>query len=1695
MEATLVNPTPAPPQAEAAGSLGHMNYDSLENLLTSHLPQSQEAGSDENSEQNGEQALESHEVIELQAFSERKEWIVEKINLLEGMAPIEVFAGLDAVRASAPAESGLPTREQLKQWLVEHDKIEKETEIFDSGELKKFKKITKAASKRNLSPQDTDIIELTLTTIYEFDKLLHLLRDRSENLDLLGTRLSWEEQRCAAWADQRQLIHDLQNFLSQRARWSPSVYDALPQTEGPASTPTPTLSRRGSVASLASEASSSSSSGFSRTARFKLGEALSREAAQFAGRISSLRHGKIAAAGKALDKIIENRPVPGELLDEQDKLEEQGVDAMENVGRFVMSVVTQWRKADEFYVETMKDQASAQSLLDDIEAAQLTHPSSRQDSVFSARAGAIVKRLSSRENPCSVISGFPRPTHTLFPDQPSANNSITKVLGEELEIGLSLAARLERSALDYHAACEAVRRAEHSVTSVNELSNSYVSTLHHMLNGVDSSDGDGTPPDVTTELCLRETKHAAFLALLPSLLQQLDKSDEEAGRVLPIAHASLLGLADINVEPGFKDRLSLAIRRLEDVRGESENTRAVMTERVNLLRDARKIWVSAGSILKDLGTILGELDDLMEQQKWKSSTTSHLPPTPESMNASLPLSNRTLENASEQVALLQASFDQDVHTGVSVLPGAVGPSLRMYLVKCREGLSAILEHSRQMIRLTDNINRQALAMAAIRDETHDLQTRLEDTESRFDVLAEQILDGSSPDDLDDRHLDLASDATSIQVACQTFMDGLPRRVVFVSPDSSGTATSNMSTPGTRRRVSPQDLTLDTLQSSPFEPPIDLTHLDHVVRTDCNAFALHVAGGVSSLQRKMAHLDVVQDAHAVDLKLVTLKEAITSAEERLEAIRETVSTVPETFDSINQLAHVAGEVDPLFGARRSEISQSLPPIRQLLHKMHTTCNKSPASEHLPLSRSQTTDDLEAKFQAWSDSAKALLSGIRQKEERLRAAQRAKIEQERLAAEAAEKLAKEQAEAEAKRKAEEEREREEAERAEHLRREQAEAEERIRRERAEAAQEQVRNETVVSPGLAFPTANDDIDSTEDNSDVFGSPEPSVDLSQVQLHVAELRRRLRSLGINASVKQSPSSASPLPTVEKHNMMASQLAEVTSEATQLPANIPSVTVDAELKSLRDELENTHQLLPRALNLARFGTLVQDCDNALSDLLEHIDSYPAPPSGPLSADYVSSPLLPPEEQLGGRLTFTKNLINNLEEEFVRVADEPRASSERERIVQTWAELESMAFDRINGRKSRPPSTISSGRQSRASIGGPRPSSKLQKKSSPYSSLSAGSSSRGPSHAPAPAHPSTSTWRVPHHAAPMPNRSSSRLSVVSSNRSVSGPMAATSRLFNSTFASRQRTISLSSTTSSRVSSPVPNNNPGRRSMEPSRLQLSQASHLRRTVSPTPSDASGASRSFSVAANPIRPAWGRPPRFSFPSSNLHKSPPKSRPPPPPPRKPYVANPKSKLDVAVGDVVNKLPDDVDIKVEVAHETWQDRSGKYWIGGEDPKLCFCRILRSHAVMVRVGGGWMELSKFIQTHFADMFRLLPEPMPYLGSREEKWISSSTLLEAPELITPPRPPRTPEPGSGGISLPSFALSTPSGRSPQSIKTHSSPGSPLTALQFLRRVDGEGGLVRPSTPTTKGSLLHNHGRPPLPFAPMRSPNRVPVWKP
>jgi hypothetical protein len=83
--------------------------------------------------------------------------------LLESMPPVEVFAGVDTLLSlSKEVLPDLPTRAQLNHWLEEHDRTEKETEIFDAEDMSKLKKLTKGASLVHSSPaEDYSILLLS----------------------------------------------------------------------------------------------------------------------------------------------------------------------------------------------------------------------------------------------------------------------------------------------------------------------------------------------------------------------------------------------------------------------------------------------------------------------------------------------------------------------------------------------------------------------------------------------------------------------------------------------------------------------------------------------------------------------------------------------------------------------------------------------------------------------------------------------------------------------------------------------------------------------------------------------------------------------------------------------------------------------------------------------------------------------------------------------------------------------------------------------------------------------------------------------------------------------------------------------------------------------------------------------------------------------------------------------------------------------------------------------------------------------------------------------------------------------------------------------------------------------------------------------------------------------------------------------
>ncbi|KAI8977077.1 hypothetical protein BDF20DRAFT_913451 [Mycotypha africana] len=74
--------------------------------------------------------------------------------------------------------------------------------------------------------------------------------------------------------------------------------------------------------------------------------------------------------------------------------------------------------------------------------------------------------------------------------------------------------------------------------------------------------------------------------------------------------------------------------------------------------------------------------------------------------------------------------------------------------------------------------------------------------------------------------------------------------------------------------------------------------------------------------------------------------------------------------------------------------------------------------------------------------------------------------------------------------------------------------------------------------------------------------------------------------------------------------------------------------------------------------------------------------------------------------------------------------------------------------------------------------------------------------------------------------------------------------------------------------------------------------------------------------------------------------------------YVPDPNNELDVRLSYIVNNSNYRIRVK------NVPNQVGKYWFGEVNPRLVYCRVLPSKMVMVRVGGGWVELTKFLKDH-----------------------------------------------------------------------------------------------------------------------------------
>ena len=1385
--------------------------------------------------------------------------------------------------------------------------------------------------------------------------------------------------------------------------------------------------------------------------------------------------------------------------------------------RFIMECSCVFR-ADEFYVETLKDKSDAQTLLEEIEVAKFSHPTARQDANFMSRTSVLNKRLLLRGNP-STSPMFPKPEHHHFPEQAKCTAAVVEQLSSEMAAALQAVRKVETCAKEYHASLEAVKQVEAVCKSASEVSSTFRSIISRLEHGITTSNGDGTPPDLSTEACLDSARHSVFLSLYPSILEELRQANDEAGPLLSKARAALLRLDFPGVDSQFKVDAIAAVDTLEDSRAAAAKAKDSVAARINALTDVRKVWSTIGQLFQETDEVRGEIVDAMSRQMWRQQVRHDAPPTPESPTTALPSVSTSPSEVLERLALLRGRVAQEVTSPLSSLNPSLTPALRGYLTQSTGALEAFLNTTSDTARFWDAVQNQAAMMGAVRDEVQSFQISIEDLKLRFDKAAQDVFAGALAEDAVAQTEDaLTQDFTSTKVAIQTFLDELPRRIPFVD-EAKLVGLANRTAPKRRASIA-GNLSLDFIQQA-AQPalPFDPAALDKGVRTDSNTYSMMLSGAIKTLESKADYFQLAKKAHAIDVVMGPLHDQLNQAGETIATIQASLTQGEERLSS-ERLSELSTSLEEAVRTHDASIERCLSPVRSALHALRSTpgISEAGARDAVVSARQKAVENAETQFTAWKktivnlkqqiiDAQKAELhrlteearlreeqerleaeaEALRAREEaaaaeaeRLEALERARIEREKAEAEERERRERERAEAEeiarleqlAREKAEaEERERrEKAEAEERARKEKAEAEERARREKAEAeererrlreeAQERERQrqeqeklererlarekaeaeererrereraeaeqrarqeaaeralreeeerqrqealrlaeesaildsplETVDEVSFSVADADGKWRVTcavlwlmcEHPSDVFAvRTAPAVatglspEMSELSSRIFSFRKRLRSIGINEASRPNARGGSELPDDGVSNTMTDAFNALSREVATLPLSVPDEpVVDADLRSLRSEMEASKEMLTKVHQLADFTVLLRACDDALSDLLEHIDSYPSPPIGSLAAAHRSDPSLIPEEQLSARLAFTREALSRMKTLARALSDDPRVPAEHERILQTWTELEAMALDRINGQKSRPASVISSGRSSRASVikssshslvkdsprvraslDVPRPRHSLDKKGS-FSKLSASPKFL------VPAPPNPNVRRAASGSSVStgpPTRSSSRMSIASSIRSVSGPMSSSggsssSSLFGTTFSSRQRTSSVTSNSSSFATPPMMKRPLPQSSAARPRAQTGQT----RTSSPALSDASFPQGRSSL--NLPRPptshsTWSRAPRLSFTS----KSPP-SIPRSPalrPQRKPYIANPKNKLDVAVGDVVNKLP--VDIKVELVADTWKDQSGKYWIGDTDPKLCFCRILRSQTVMVRVGGGWQELSK----------------------------------------------------------------------------------------------------------------------------------------
>jgi len=1560
---------------------------------------------------SSKQSLSTDELLELRQFNEKKAKIEEQYKLLQSRPMPKTFGPLQPMNSSEAAVDAALTelpiqKAELQDWLAEHERIQNEAVAFNVADMNRLRTVAKAAAERHMSPQDTDLIELTVETLVALDKLLLLLNERRLKLDLLAAQLEWEERRAACWKVFHPLIEDIGLFVQKRARWTASVYSRAThkpgdRLESPAASlishapteeshyaPTPPGRRSSTVPAESTQG--------------LLLEALNAELVSLSSRIRELVTEFVPSAGESLDGLIDQCQVPDAYLEEQEVLENLALD-MTARGLFITALAAQWRKANELYLATRSLHVNAKELLAEADSVRAQFPTTELYDKLAQSSAALNARLEELAGPTarrfvynptqsahtlvfSSANHIPKPLHDAWEDQVGQNALISTHLDRDLAAAAKRTRQAAMSIESYNRGLGAAQRAEaiqqrltshaRALEQIRDLASGGFISSAPSTSSMSMSD-PGARPDLSSLDCLPLSRHSVYVERLP---EEEAKAQKIAADVTVLMEELNKNLATCTrhglVNASIKDKAAAATKAFQEAQTAAADALTEGSQLVKLLQQARSVnaeifqlQTSAAQLKNDLSSAMRSPAFSPKAKAWDATIAPR--PTGEEAAAKLQSCLQGLAEVDEQLAVFKSLPQISSATAV-----------REKLEADRSRIAEQVTELRALVAWYGTLCQQETSVRKLSKQIGNLRKQAAEIKDWSSNKRKSLPDVSAMQQ-NKKAFDAAECDFEKRAATETIFTGEPPKKLHVLESLTV----------------PSVLTHKARSASiDLKGKLEASSHDEEVRACVNSWCTEakllqeqVAAAVEALEQEVARLKSLAEASSE--RSTRFDGAVNSALEAVQALSEEL-TVCET--GFNELMSTSGSFGDLrqyrddsrekLGEKEQVLGSRLDALRECQREMISSMYSTGKPVVNDSDSSSTASAVKVRNAA-SSTVKTMRKTLARFDDILtqttagRRSMSTSFSKTEVAGDDSV----------------------------------GDVSQDVFGPRQSVLPAQVPKAVPTSvdyDGLVQSLRNDELDAqtVEDGlpqlAALLDFPTPVQD-EHVQSWWARLRPSFQD-----SLQQPPSPgrkrmAAAIELRERSVVRHGQLTNFHSKATDLEQAVSALLNLLDFnggRSTTSSMENLSGLSSRATS-PYLATLdqIEPMQQRLVTLLNDLRSIAEPTISDARVTH----------RLGQLTRATKDVLADAKE-FGKTPDVSVAAADA-----LLDDAESVA------------STVSSATSSLASV---EEEDQL-----------------GPMPAPA------SAYKTPEKTGNL-------------SRSSMGPPAAHARRPSTLIANGLPSTPVH--TSSRRS--VSDQTPGSTKL-PTRLRRLRSSIAPpQTPQPAPAPRVPASPRTGTSRLPVR----------TPSSEYKRKAPTMTPQ----SQRYRANPKSKLDVAVGKIVNHLP----VSVKVAHastgpnarkqDTWKDESGRYWIGDPEPKLCFCRILRSRTVMVRVGGGWQELSSYITQHYSHLaaasvaFPVSPSAARIapgsgtspnavrLNTGELPWISSSTMTRSSTLEIPPAVVLTPADEDRRFRLGSI-------------------DPDVSILSNSRTSHNTSTQLTPSQPTTPARAVS-----PSTFSPLHSPN-------